>query len=257
MILALDAGNTHIVFGCVNSEGIVGRVLRIATDHNETSFGYAAKMMQIFQMVGESASSFSGSVLSCVVPSLTETLKAALVLLVGKEPLIVGAGVKTGLKICIDDPGTMAADLVATAVAAKEDYALPCVVIDMGTATTLTVLDREGRYLGGSILPGVGTGLEALIRETSLLPRIRIAKPRKAISASTEDSMRSGVLYGAVGALDGILDRFAEELGQEPACIVSTGGLANEICPLCRHKILYDEKLLLRGLGILYRKNCT
>ncbi|MBR3836627.1 MAG: type III pantothenate kinase [Clostridia bacterium] len=255
MILAIDAGNTHIILGCPEQDGSVSHVVRIATDRSETAFGFAARIKQTLELVGVNVSQVEGTILSCVVPPVTRPLCDAVRLLTGKEPMLVGAGIRTGLHIAIDDPGTVASDLVAAAVAAKEEYPLPCVIVDMGTATTLTVVDEKGRYIGGAILPGVGIGLNALADETSLLPRIELAPPKKAISSSTVESMRSGALFGAAGAIDGILERFEEELGCKPASVVCTGGLGSVVCPCCRHKILLDETLLLKGLGYIYRKN--
>ena len=258
MILAIDTGNTQTVFGCVHSGGDVEPILRIATDRTETQFGYAAKMKQIFALCGVEVSKFKGAIIASVVPPVTDVLVNAVKLLTGLDALVVGAGLKTGLHISIDDPGTVAADLVAAAVAAKEEYALPCVIIDMGTATTLTVVDGEGRYIGGAILPGVGISMNALAESTSLLPRIEVLAPQRVIASNTVESMKSGIVYGTAGAVDGILDRIAEELGQQPASIVTTGGMADRICRYCRHDIRFDDKLLLKGLGIIWNRNrCT
>ena len=254
MILAMDTGNTQTVFGCVR-DGAVAPILRIATDRAETPFGYAAKMKQVFELCGVESSSFEGAIIASVVPPVTDVLVGAVKLLTGLDALVVGAGLKTGLHIAIDDPGTMAADLVATAVAAKEEYPLPCVVVDMGTATTLTVVDGSGRYIGGAILPGVDISMSALNEETSLLPRIEIAPPTRAVATNTVDSMRAGIVYGTAGSLDGLLDRFAQQLGREPASIVATGGAAALICRYCRHAIRYDETLLLKGLGLIWDRN--
>ncbi|MBQ9805629.1 MAG: type III pantothenate kinase [Clostridia bacterium] len=255
MILAIDSGNSHVVFGCVENGEVVGEVFRIATDRGETDYGYAAKMKQIFDLCGISTSAFEGAVISCVVPPLTAVLARAVELLTGLKALVVGAGVKTGLHIAINDPGTVASDLVAAAVAAKENYPLPCVIIDMGTATTLTVVDEKGRYVGGAILPGVGLSLAALSEGTALLPHVEIMPPRNVIAANTVDSMKSGVVYGTAGSLDGLLDRFEESLGMPPAAIVATGGMSRLICPFCRHSVTIDETLLLRGLWLIWEKN--
>lgn len=255
MILAINVGNTHTSFGCVDEEKNVSNVLSIPTDTKETSFGYAAKMKQIFDLTGLSLHQLEGAILSSVVPPVTEVMKKAVKLLIGKEPMVLGAGVKTGLHICIDDPGTIASDLVATAVAAKELYPVPCVIIDMGTATTLTCVNQDGKYIGGAILPGVQISLEALTEDTSLLPKIDISAPKRAISSSTVESMRSGIVYGTVGAIDGILDRFTMEFGALPKTVISTGGLGKVILPYSRYTIIEDEKLLLKGLGIIYCKN--
>lgn len=255
MILAINVGNTHVVVGIVNKNNDVEQMFKLPTDLKETSVGYAARIKQGLELIGMSLDATQGAILSSVVPPLTEVLKDAIVLLCGKAPLIVGAGIKTGLHILIDDPGSIASDLVAMAVAAKECYPLPCVILDMGTATTVVCINEAGKYIGGVIMPGVHISMEALFQQASLLPRFELKKPKKIIASSTVDSMCSGILYGSAGSIDGVLDRFSEELGKEPASIVSTGGIATVLQPFCRHNWTVDEKLLLRGLGVIYRRN--
>ena len=198
---------------------------------------------------------FTDAVISSSVPQLIETLRKAVKIISGIDAMVVGAGVKTGLDIVLDDPGTIAADLVATAVAAKNAYPLPCIIIDMGTATTVTVVDSKGRYIGGAIMPGVRLSMRALADGTSLLPNIEITPPQKTIASNTIDCMKSGIIYGSAGALDGILDHYIEELGGSVGSIVATGGLASTICPMCRHEITLDNNLLLKGLYVIYMKN--
>ena len=255
MILAIDSGNTSTVFGCVEKGCVIGQALRIATEPNATEFEYAAKINQIFSLYSIDPSSFEGAVISCVVPPLITVLARAVQMLIGREPLVVGAGVKTGLHIAINDPGTVAADLVTTAVAAKALYPLPCVIIDMGTATTLTVVDEKGRYIGGAILPGVGLSLNALSSGTALLPHVEIRPPKNVIAANTVDSMKAGIVYGTAGAIDGLLDRFSAELGTPPASIVATGGMSPLICPYCHHALTQDPNLAMKGLEIIWNKN--
>lgn len=254
MILAIDCGNTHITFGCMDRAGATP-ILRLPTDRMETDYGYAAKIKQILDLQAIDTASFRGAVISCVVPPLTDVLVRAVRMITGLDALVVGAGIKTGLHVCINDPGTLASDLVAAAVAAKEEYPLPCVIVDMGTATTLTVVDEKGRYVGGAILPGVGLSLGALAEGTALLPRIEIRPPRSVIATNTVDSMKSGIVYGTAGSIDGLLDRFTDALGAPPASIVATGGMAHLICPYCRHTIHIDEMLLLKGLALIWQKN--
>ncbi len=257
MILAVNVGNTHVVFGFADWEFRLDRILKIPTDLKETSVGYASRIKQSLELIGADLSAVEGAILSSVVPPLTEVLKEAIVFLFEKSPLIVGAGIKTGLHILIDDPGSIASDLVAMAVAAKELYPLPCLILDMGTATTVVCVNEAGKYIGGAIMPGVNISMEALFREASLLPRFELKKPRKVIATSTSDSMCSGILYGNAGAIDGVLDRFAEELGEESASIVSTGGFSEILAPYCRHHWIKDEMLLLKGLAIIYYKNLS
>jgi len=255
MILAIDCGNTHVAFGCVEAGEVRGEVFRIATDPTETDYGYAAQMKQIFDLCAVDISLFEGATISCVVPPLTDVLSRAVKHLTGLDALVVGAGVKTGLHIAINDPGTVAPDLVAAAVAVRESYPLPCVIIDMGTATTLTLVDGSGRFVGGAIMPGARLSLGALAEGTALLPHIEIMPPRTVVAANTVDCMKSGIVYGTAGALDGLLERFEESLGEPPASIVATGGMSRLICPFCKHDITLDETLLLRGLWLIWQKN--
>lgn len=255
MILAIDVGNTHISFGGVTAQGAVDGLLHIPTDPAETAHGYAVRFDAVLRLAGHDPAAFEGAVLSCVVPAAADAVKGAVTLLTGRPPLVVGAGVKTGLHIAIDDPGTLAGDLVAAAVAAKALYPLPCLLVDMGTATTVTAVDEKGRYIGGCILPGAGISLEALARRTALLPHVELTAPQKAIATNTTDSMKAGIVYGAAGAVDGVLDRFEAALGQPPASIVATGGLAGAIAPHCRHALALDAALVLKGLGLIWHKN--
>ena len=254
MLLAIDCGNTHITFGCMRA-GTAKTVFRIPTDRRETDFGYAAKIRQVLELGGVEPDTLTDAVISCVVPPLSEVLARACALLTGKAPLVVGAGVKTGLHIRINDPGTVASDLVASAVAARETYPLPVIVVDLGTAITLTVVDAEGKYIGGAILPGVGISLHALSEKTALLPLIEVRPPKSPIGSNTVESMRSGILYGTAGAIDGLIDRMTAELGTDRVSVVATGGLASTVCPACRHDLTVDEQLLLRGLALIYERN--
>ena len=255
MILAVNIGNTHITFGLVDGKSISDPVMNIKTDRKKTAFEYASEIKQIFTLCGFEKVKIDGCIISSVVPPMTNIMKKALKLLTGLEALVVGAGVKSGIHIYTDDPGSVAGDLVAMAVGAKEEYELPCVIIDMGTATTLTVIDEKGRFIGGAFMPGVNLSLDTMNEGTSLLPKIDLAKPKKAIASSTVDCMRSGVVYGYAGAVDGIVDKFAEELGREPATVVTTGGVADFICQYTKRKTVTDENLLLKGLACIFEKN--
>ena len=258
MILAIDTGNTHTVIGCIRSDGEIIQIMRVESNPCKTEHEYAASIKLILELGGVSISDIDGAVISSVVPPLTLVLKNAVRMITGVDALIVGAGIKTGLPIMIDDPGTIAADLVATAVAAKEYYPLPCIIIDMGTATTITVIDQKGRYIGGAILPGVGLSLNALTTGTSLLPKIEIVPPNKVIATNTVECMKAGIIFGAAGAVDGVLDRFTDSLqatGDEEWSIVATGGLAGTVCPYCHNSIILDPNLLLKGLYIIWEKN--
>lgn len=258
MILAIDTGNTHTVLGCINPDGEIVQIVRLETNIHKTENEYAASMKLVLEMGGVDLKAIEGAVISSVVPPLTPTLKKAVKIVTGVDALILGAGVRTGLPIMIDDPGTIAPDLVATAVAAKETCQLPCIIIDMGTATTVTVVDHDGRYTGGAILPGVALSMNALTNGTSLLPNIAIIPPNKTIATNTVECMKAGIIFGSAGAIDGVLDRFTESLqaaGDEEWSIVATGGLAGVICPYCRHQITIDQNLLLKGLYMIWEKN--
>ena len=257
MLLALDTGNTHTILGCINEQNEVVSTVQLSTNINETAYEYAIEMKSIMELAGINPKGFEGAIISSVVPQVNVVLSKAVNLITGQRPVIVGAGVKTGLNIRLDDPGTIAGDLVATAVAAKEEYPLPAIIIDMGTATTITVVDAKGDYIGGCIMPGTGISLDALTRETSLLPSIDYSAPKKVISTNTVDAMKSGIIYGSAGALDGVVDRYIEALGGRVGSILATGGMGRLIAPYCRHDITVDNRLLLKGLGYIYRTNET
>lgn len=253
MILAIDIGNTHIVLGVCRGEEIVFQE-RLSTVQTSTALEYAAMLRTAFEMNGVSAAEIDGAILSSVVPSVTGTVAAAVEKTVHVQPLIVGPGIKTGLRIHIDHPAQLGSDMVVAAVAGIRDYPLPQILIDMGTATTLSVVDKTGTYCGGMILPGVAVSHNALIRETAQLQKVALDVPKTLIGRNTVDCMKSGLLYGSAGALDGLIDRINAELG-ETCTVIATGGLSNVIAPLCRNSITVDNDLLLKGLLILYNKN--
>ena len=254
MILAIDVGNTHIVLGMIE-DGEIRHIARIHTEPLETGMEYAIKLRQIAEYYGVELSALEGTIIGSVVPPVTEALRTALENLTGKKPMVVGPGVKTGMNIRIDDPSTVAADLIVGAVAANALYGAPCIVIDMGTATTMIVVDQAGAFRGGAILPGVKLSYRALSSGTSLLPDIAILAPKKVISANTVDCMRSGAVYGTAATIDGMVERMEAELGY-PCTVVATGGIAKHIVPHCKRAgILVDNDLLLKGLWTIYQKN--
>ncbi len=253
MILVIDTGNTNTEIAGVTDEEICFTE-RIATEISKTELEYAALIKIILDIHGVNASEITGSIISSVVPPLTHILKTAVRKLTNVTPLVVGAGLKTGLNIKIDDPRTMGADLVVDSVAGMSEYGWPLIVVDMGTATTITVLDKDCNYIGGVILPGVQVSLESLVSKTSLLPRISLAPPKKTICSNTMDCMKSGIINGQASQIDGMIDRFEEELGYSTK-VVATGGLAKVIIPRCKHEIILDNDLMLKGLKILYDKN--
>ena len=253
MILAIDVGNTNIVLGMIEN-GEILNVVRIHTDLRETGTEYAIKLRQVTDFYGIDLKSFEGAIISSVVPPVTESLRLAVESLIGKKPLIVGPGMRTGMNVRIDDPSTMAGDLVVGSVAAIACYGAPLIVIDMGTATTMVLIDNEGSYRGGAIIPGIKLSYGALSSGTSLLPDIAILPPKKVIATNTVDSMRSGAVYGTAAMLDGMIDRMEKEIGY-PCTVVATGGLARTVVQNCSRDIIYDADLLLKGLWALYDRN--
>lgn len=253
MILAIDMGNTNIVLGGIDEKETYF-IERVTTDQGRTDTEYAIHFKNILEMHHIQLSDIEGSILSSVVPPLNTTILSAVEKAIGIRPLLVGSGMKTGMNILMDNPKSVGSDMIVDVVAAIHEHPLPLVVIDMGTATTLSVADKKGNYIGGVILPGLRVSLNSLSGKTAQLPYISLEVPNKVIGKNTIDCMRAGIVFSNVDMLDGILDRMEKELGEAPA-VIATGGLARFITPLCRHKIIYDDALLLKGLLILYRKN--
>ncbi len=253
MILAIDVGNTNIVIGCIKGEK-VKFVERVSTDLSKTELEYVVEFKTLFDLYNISMEEITGSIISSVVPPLNNILKSALGKMFHKEPLLVGPGVKTGLNILMDNPGQLGSDLVVNAVAGLQYYGAPIIMIDMGTATTISVVDEKKNYIGGMILPGVKVSLDSLVNRTSQLPRISLEAPKKVIGKNTIDCMKSGIVMGQAACLDGMIERIFDELGYE-APVVATGGLSGSIVPHCKQSIIYDNELTLKGLGIIYKKN--
>ena len=253
MILVIDIGNTNIVAGCVEGDNILFRE-RLSTAHRATKLEYSVLFKTAFDMYGIDYKNMEGAIISSVVPSVTNIIKEAIENLCGISVMVVGPGLKTGLSILIDNPAQLGSDLVVDAVAGVEEYPLPQIIIDMGTATTVSLINEQKQFLGGAILPGVAVSHDALIGRTSQLPKVAFEKPKKMIGTNTVDSIKSGILYGNAGAIDGIVSRFEEELG-EKCTVIATGGLAKVIVPLCKRDIIVDEDLLLKGLMLIYKKN--
>ena len=253
MTLAVDIGNTNIVIG-----GFVQNefqfIERISTNRQATTLEFSVSIRTILQLHAVDASAIDGAILSSVVPSLTTVLSHAVQKTVQVTPLIVSPGIKTGLSICVDHPEQVGSDRVVDAVAAAAAYPLPVLVIDMGTATTICVVDEKKNYIGGAIIPGMRIAADTLTARTAQLPKISLEPPAKLIGKNTVDCMKSGVFYGNVALIDGMLDRIEEEMGQK-LHVIATGGLAKALIPYCRHEITLDDALLLKGLKIIYEKN--
>ena len=249
MILAIDVGNTNIVVGCIDDRKTYF-IERLSTNRTKTELEYAVDLKNVLDIYHIKKTEIEGCIISSVVPQITNIVKLAAEKILKKNAIVLGPGVKTGLNIMMDNPGQLGADQVADAVAGISGYPVPLILIDMGTATTASVVNSKKQYVGGMILPGVGVSLDALTARASQLSGISIDAPRHVIGKNTIECMKSGVLYSNAAALDGIIDRIEEELG-EKATVVATGGLAKKIVPHCKREIILDEELLL----IIYEKN--
>lgn len=253
MILAIDIGNSNIVLGGIVQDTILFEA-RMATDPIKTSDQYCAELKNMLDLFHAEVADIEGTIISSVVPPVLNSFRTAVRKLVGKQCIIVGPGLKTGLNLRIDNPAQAGSDLIVGAVAGLQDYGAPLILVDMGTATTISVIDKDGRFIGGSICPGLKISLEALSARAAQLPGVSLDLPKAAIGHNTIDCMRSGVMLGTAAMLDGMLDRMEAELGY-PATAVVTGGVAKFVAPLCRRKLIVDKDLLLKGLNILYKNN--
>ncbi len=253
MIIAIDVGNTNIVIGGIRN----GRQLfsaRLSSDRQKTSEEYALSIGGILQMHGIDPSEIEGGILSSVVPYLRSVIPAAVRLLTGIDLLVVNSDMNTGMNIRMDDPSTVGSDLIVSAVAARDKYPAPLAIIDMGTATTLVVVDGNGDYIGGLIISGLWVSLNSLSSQAAQLPHIDLNAPTKLLGKNTVDCMRAGALIGSSAMLDGLVDRVEEELGK-PVTVVLTGGVAPLILPYCKRKMHLEPDLLIHGLWVLYEKN--
>ena len=253
MLLVIDVGNTNIVLGCIDN-GEILNIVRIQTDSRETAAECAIKLKQLMEFYGVDCRGIEGAIISSVVPQITGALREAIEQISGVRALIVGPGMKTGLNIRIDNPAQLGSDLVVDSVAAIAEYPAPLLIFDMGTANTVCVIDKNKNYIGGMIYPGIGVSLDSLTAHASQLGGISLEAPAHIIGKNTADCMKSGTIYSAAAAIDGIIDRLSEELEGETT-VIATGGLAKKIVPYCRRKIILDDNLLLKGLAVIYRKN--
>lgn len=253
MILGIDIGNTNIVVGLLEKTDIK-MSNRISTDKKKTSFEIFSQLETMLEFFKVNINEIEGAILSSVVPEITLQVSEAIEHLINKKPLIVGPGIKTGLNIKIDNPQTLGSDRVADACGAIEEYKAPIVIVDMGTATTISVIDQNKNHVGGMIIPGIKTSLNALSSNASQLPYISIESPKKIIGKNTIDCMKSGIVIGNASMIDGIIERIENEL-KSKVNVVATGGLSKEIIKHCKTKITYDANLLLKGLYYIYQKN--
>ena len=252
MLLTSDIGNSNIVFSLSGAER---RLYRLDTVPDWTAEDYLPRVKALFAREKIDLSEADGAVLCSVVPSLIPVLSQVVRQLMGLTPYVITPASKSGLTLAIAEADTLGADILAADAAAAEEYPLPAIIFDMGTATTATVVDKDRRYLGGAILAGVKLGISALFSGTAQLPSVSVEAPPKAICDTALESIQSGAVFGAAAMMDGLADRFEAELGQK-CTLLATGGLAGCIVPHCHRKFIYDESLLLRGMELIYRLNC-
>ena len=253
MLLAIDIGNTNIVLGCIRDDEILFKA-RIATDRIKTSDQYGVEIKNMLEAFGVQRREIDDCIISSVVPPVFNSVRTGVVKVIGKQPMVVGPGLKTGLNIHMDVPSQVGSDRIVIAVAALAEHKAPLILMDLGTATTIEVVEPDNRYVGGVIFPGVRLSLDALTSHTAQLPGISLDRPKQVIGKNTVDCMRSGMMYGTAAMIDGLVERMEEEIGHS-ATIIATGGLAQFIIPLCKHEIILDKELLLKGLNVLYKKN--
>ena len=253
MILTIDIGNTNIVLGCIDGDKTLF-VERLSTVRTKTELEYAIDIKNVLDIYHIHRDEIEGGIISSVVPQITTIVKLAVEKILKKNVLVVGAGIKTGLNIRIDNPAQLGSDLVVDSVAAIVEYPAPLLIFDLGTANTVCVIDKNKNYIGGMIYPGVNISLNALTENASQLQGIGLEAPKRIVGKNTIECMKSGVLYSSAAAIDGIIDRIEEAIGQ-PMTAIATGGLSKKIVPYCKREVILDDDLLLKGLLIIYRKN--
>lgn len=254
MILAINIENTNTVLGCIENDKFIF-VESLSTNATRTELEYAISFKNIFELHQLHLSHVKGVIISSVVPPVTSIVKAAVKRIFGVDAILIGPGVKTGLNIVTDNPAQVGSDLVANGVAGIAKYEAPMIIVNMGTATTLSVINEKKQYIGGMIIPGIKVSSESLTKETAQLPKISLEGPRRVIGTNTIDCMKSGLIYGNAAMIDGVISRIEEELGTAVATIVATGQNIRTILPYCKRTMQLDETLLLEGLNLIYKKN--
>lgn len=253
MLLVIDVGNTNTVLGVYAGSDLRGH-WRLSTNRNQTADEYGILIRNLLTLDGMQARAIQGICIASVVPPLNALLEEMASKYFNLKPVFIGPGTRTGMAIHYDNPQEVGADRIANAVAAFEKLGGPCIVVDFGTAITFDVISATGDYLGGVIAPGIGIAAEALFEQAARLPRVEIREPASVIGTNTIGSMQSGLFYGAVGLVDGILDRLFAALG-EKAKVVATGGQALLVASASKHKLPVDGSLTLEGLRIVHQRN--
>ena len=253
MLLAIDIGNTNLVIGCFRDDKILFKA-RIATDRTRTSDQYGVEIKNMLEAYGVDRSDIKDCIISSVVPPVFNSVRTGVIKIIGKQPIVVGPGLKTGLNIHVDVASQVGSDRIVIAVAALAEYKAPLLLLDLGTATTIEAVEPDNVYMGGVIIPGVRVSLDALTSRAAQLPGISLDQPKQVIGKNTVDCMRSGMMYGTAAMIDGLVERMEEELGHR-CTLIATGGLAQFITPLCKREIILEKDLLLKGLNIIYKKN--
>ncbi len=253
MLCVADIGNTQTVLGLFDGPELIER-WRLRTDTDRTVDEWGLTLKSLFDLAQKELSQVDAMAIASVVPQAIANLETATERYFHVNPLVVGPGVKTGLAIRLENPREMGADRVVNAVAALDQVSTACIVVDFGTATTFDCLSQNGEYLGGAIAPGVNIALNALVSRAAKLPRIDLKRPRKAIGRNTEESMKSGVLFGYASLVDGLVDRLSAEM-TDPVEVIATGGLAESIAAECRTIGSVVGDLTLIGLRLIYQRN--
>lgn len=254
MLLVFDVGNTNIVLGLYDGDKMIYH-WRAATNELKTADEYAASLGMMFQLDGVTFDMVTDIIISSVVPPVNPTLEYLCRRYFHVEPMMVGPGMKTGLNILYDNPRELGADRIVNAVAGITLYGGPLIIIDLGTGTTFCAIDEKKRYLGGAVTPGIGISMEALFQRASKLPRIELTPAASVICKNTVSAMQSGIYYGAVGQVDGIVRRMKKEMGYKEIKVIATGGLADLIASQSETIDVIDTLLTLKGLYILFKKN--
>ena len=256
MLLAIDSGNTNIVFAVFEDDGTVKGEWRSSTDGNRTADEFGIWLEQLMQLSGLQRSDITASIIATVVPATLFSLKTLCRKYFNCDPLVIGEdGVDLGLAVRLDRPEEVGADRLVNAVAAHERYTGPLVVIDFGTATTFDVIGKDGAYEGGAIAPGINLSLEALHQAAAQLPRVAVTRPGNVIGRSTVEAMMSGTFWGYIGMIEGLVSRIRQEFGEPDLRVIATGGLAPLFAEYCDVIETADADLTLRGLLSIYRRN--